>query len=165
MYKRLYNFLDKNNIFYEKQYGFRKKHSCEWAIQNLYGHLLKNKEDGIKSVAIFLDLSKAFDTLSHKLLLKKLELYGVCGLCNEWFKSYITNRKLQVKCHTLSSNQYETSNKYSVMHGTAQGSCLGPLLFNVFCNDIYTSITHCDLIPCTLAIKIKTTLIILYKKT
>ena len=145
-YKRLYNFLDKNNIFYEKQYGFRKNHSCEWAIQNLCGHLLKNKEDGIKSVAIFLDLSKAFDTLSHSLLLKKLDLYGVRGLCNKWFNSYISNRKFQVKCHTLSSNQFETSNKYSIMHGAAQGSCLGPLLFNVFCNDIYTSVTHCDLI-------------------
>ena len=146
IYKRLYNFLDKNNIFYEKQYGFRKNQSCEREIQNLYGHLLKNKEEGIKSVAIFLDLLKAFNTLSHNLLLKKLELYRVCGLCNKWFESYISNRKLQVKCHTLSSNQYETSNKYSVRHGTAQGSCLGPLLFNVFCNDIYTSITHCDLI-------------------
>ena len=58
--------------------------------------------------------------------------------------SQIENYKLSVIL--LSSNQYETSNKYSVMYGTAQGSCLGPLLFNVFCNDIYTSITHCDLI-------------------
>ena len=146
MYTRLYNFLDKHNIFYEKQYGFRKNHSCERAIQNLCGHLLRNKDDGIKSVAIFLDLSKAFDSLSHTLLLKKLDLYGVRGLCNNWFNSYISNRNLQVKCHTLSSNQYEISNKYPVMHGTAQGSCLGPLLFNVFCNDIYTSVNHCDLI-------------------
>ena len=146
IHKRLYNFLNKHNVFYEKQYGFRTNHSCERAIQNLYGHLLSNKEEGIKSIAIFLDLSKAFDTLSHNLLLQKLELYGVRGLCNKWFESYITNRKLQVKCHTLSSNNYVISDKYSVTHGTAQGSCLGPLLFNVFCNDIYTSLKHCDLI-------------------
>ena len=74
MYTRLYNFLDKHNIFYEKRYGFRKNHSCEQAIQNLCGHLLRNKDDGIKSVAIFLDLSKAFDSLSHTLLLKNTRL-------------------------------------------------------------------------------------------
>ena len=73
MYKCLYNFINKNNIFYSKQYGFRSNHSCEQAIQDLYGHLISHKEEGLKSVAVFLDLSKAFDTLSHDLLLKKIK--------------------------------------------------------------------------------------------
>ena len=62
IYKCLYNFINKNNIFYSKQYGFRSNHSCEQAIQDLYGHLISHKEEGLKSVAVFLDLSKAFVT-------------------------------------------------------------------------------------------------------
>ena len=73
MYLRIYRFLDKHNIFYEKQYGFQSKHSCEQAIQDLCGHILKSKENGQKTMALYLDLSKAFDTLSHDLLIKNLK--------------------------------------------------------------------------------------------
>ena len=146
MYTRLYKFIAKNNIFFNKQYGFRNKHSCEQAIQNLYGQILQNKEDGIQTAAVFLDLSKAFDTISHDLLLKKLDKYGIRGLSSEWIHSYISNRCLQVKCLTLSCNKPELSNKYNINHGTAQGSCLGPLLFNLFCNDLYLNLEYCNII-------------------
>ena len=146
VYKRLYNFLEKNQILYKKQYGFRTNHSCEQAIQDLCGHILTNNEKGLTTTVIYLDLSKAFDTLSHELLLKKLELYGIRGVCNKWFESYITNRELQVKCNTSSCNNAVISQKYKITHGTAQGSCLRPLLFNIFCNDIYLNIVHCNLI-------------------
>ena len=77
MYTHLYKCLNNNNIFYKKQYGFRTNHSCEQAIQDLYGHILQNNEDGFKTAVVYLDLSKAFDTISHHLLLKKLDKYGI----------------------------------------------------------------------------------------
>ena len=126
------------------QYGFRANHSWEQAIQDLCGHILKDNKDGIKSAAIFLDLSKAFNTLSHDILLKKLKIYGTRGIGNKWFGSYLTNRSIQVKCKTLSSNTTETGNRYPIKHGTAQGICLGPLLFNIFCNDIYYNVDYCN---------------------
>ena len=146
MYTRLYKFMTKNNIFYEGQYGFHNKHSCEQAIQNLYGHILQNNEDGFKTAAIYLDLSKVFDTISHDLLLKKLKLYGIRGISNNWINSYITDRYLQVKCRAISCNKPELSDKYNINYGTAQGSCLGPLLFNIFCNDLYLNIEYCNII-------------------
>ena len=83
IYQRVYKFLDTNNIFFQKQNGFRAKHSCEHAIQDLCGNIINNKEQGLQSTAIFLDLSKAFDTIPHNILLKKLEIYGIRGLCNK----------------------------------------------------------------------------------
>ena len=142
MYKQLYKFLNKSNIFYNKQYGSRTNHSCEQAIQDLCGHLLNSKDDGLKSTVIFLDLSKAFNTLAHDLLFKKLDLCGVRGISNQWFKSYLSKWSLQVKCKTLSSNTQEISNPYPITFGTAKGSCLGPLLFNIFCNDIHKNIQY-----------------------
>ena len=73
MYTQLCNFVNKYNIFYSKQYGFQSGHSCEQAIQNLYGHILQHKDNSIKTAAIYLDLSKAFDTITHNLLLEKLD--------------------------------------------------------------------------------------------
>ena len=146
IYQRVYKFLNTNNIFFKKQYGFRAKHSCEHAIQDLCGNIISKKEEGLHTAAIFLDLSKAFDTLSHDILLKKLDIYGIRGICNKWFESYLSNRNIQVKCKTLSSNNIEISNRYQIKYGTAQGSCLGPLLFNIFCNDIHYNIEYSNLI-------------------
>ena len=80
MYKRTYNFLTENNQIYHSQYRFRAKHSCEHAIGDLISHVLKNQEQTRYTVALFLDLSKAFHTLNHELLLKKLDLYGIKGV-------------------------------------------------------------------------------------
>ena len=68
MYKRIYNFLTENNLIFPSQHGFRNKHLCESAVSELIGNICKGHEKGKHTLAIFLDLSKAFDTLSHELL-------------------------------------------------------------------------------------------------
>ena len=102
-------------------------------------NLLQSHNKGLHSTGTFLDLSKAFDTLNthdiHEVLLKKLESYGIRGLTNNWFRSYLSNRSLVAKIPT-NENNVTYSEPYHVTYGTAQGSCLGPLLFILFCNDI-----------------------------
>ena len=94
VYQRVYSFLQDTGQIYDNQYGFRANHSCEHAIGQVVGSLVKNMENRLYSVCILLDLSKAFDTIEHQILLSKLELYGIRGNALSWFKSYLTDRKL-----------------------------------------------------------------------
>ena len=96
MYKRVYRFLNTTNQFYEKQYGFRSKHSCENAVSDLVGELVKNIKDKKYTISLFLDLSKAFDTLEHAVIFDKMEKYGIRGNALNWFKSYLHKRHLRV---------------------------------------------------------------------
>ena len=146
VYKCTYKFLDDNNLLYDSQYGFRSKHSCENAIKELTGAILKGAEQKKLTLSVFLDLSKAFDTLSHKLLLTKLEKYGVRGIAYKWFHSYLSNRRLRSKCSTRMSTDPTYSEYYPVEYSMPQGSCLGPLLFMIFVNDLHEQLQHCKCI-------------------
>ena len=141
IYKRTYRFLEINHQIYKSQYGFRSKHSCEQAVSELLGEIIKNDEKGNDTVTLFLDLLKAFDTLDHELLLSKLERYGVRGTALFWFKSYLNNRTFRVKCSTQDGLTY--SSCYPNNCGTPQGSCLGPLLFLLFTNDLHLMLEYC----------------------
>ena len=132
----MYKFINKHDILYQSQYGFRNKHSCEQAILELTDQILHARDDSLHTVALFLDLSKAFDTLNHDILLQKLYRYGIRGVCLDWFQDYLTNHSLISKI-TTPGNVITRSESYDITYGTAQGSCLGPLLFILFCNDIY----------------------------
>src|SRR5688572_31678995 len=96
MYKRVYDFLTVNNILYDKQFGFRKNHSTNLAIIEVIDKISEAMDDRSCTLGVFLDLSKAFDTLNHNILFAKLHHYGIRGIALEWFKSYFTNRFQQV---------------------------------------------------------------------
>ena len=144
VYKRVYNFLQNTGQLYENQYGFRASHSCEHAIGQVINSIVKGLENKLNSACVLLDLSKAFGTIEHVIMLEKLALYGIRGNVLTWFKSYLTGRKLRVKCRTVSSISSQTSKEYSIEYGTPQGSCLGPLIFLIFVNDLHLHLHDTD---------------------
>ena len=106
------------------------------AITELVGYTLQAKNKKEESACVFLDLSKAFDTLDHGILLKKLNNYGIRGIANMWFENYLKNRSLVAKV-TTSQDKTIKSDRFDITYRTAQGSCLGLLLFIIFVNDIH----------------------------
>ena len=98
------------------------------------------------SMELTLDLSKAFDTLKPEILLNKLNNYGIRGKANQWYSSYLNNRKLRVRCRTEKDPGVTYSSSYDVEYGTPEGSCLGPLLFLIFTNDLYRNLDHSNAI-------------------
>ena len=93
MHKQLYKFLEDNNILFENQFGFRKQNSTLHALIQITEEIRKTIDSGRYGCGIFIDLRKAFDTVNHEILLKKLEHYGVRGTALRWFKSYLSERK------------------------------------------------------------------------
>ena len=146
VYVRTYGFLESTGQIYNSQYGFRPKHSCTNAISELTSEIVKGWEHKKNTVASFLDLSKAFDTLNHRVLLNKLERYGIQDHCKNWFQSYLHDRKMRTKCVTTGNSKTVLSDYKSVEYGTPQGSCLGPLLFLIFSNDLYLHVEYCKVI-------------------
>jgi hypothetical protein len=136
IHKRVYYFLQQQNILYHSQYGFRPKHSTTNAVCEFISNTLNSLDNNQTTLGVFLDLSKAFDTIDHNILLHKLSHYGIRGIALDWFKSYLSNRKQYVSYKGSSSRSHE------ITCGVPQGSVLGPLLFIIYTNDLPISLTY-----------------------
>ena len=118
VYTRTYNFFCDTEQLYQSQYGFRSGFSCENAISELVGRITKHKENKEVSIGVFIDLSKAFDTLNHSMLLSKMEKYGIRGPVLDWFSSYLNNRYMRVKCPSDITGQMIYSSYHILNYGT-----------------------------------------------
>ena len=137
MYKRLYAFLNKNNVMYNLQFGFRQQYSTSHALINITENIRKALNDGNVGCGVFVDFQKAFDTVDHQILLSKLNHYGIHAVSNDWFKLYVSN------CNQyISINGYE-SGLAALNSGIPQGSVLGPLLFLLCINCLNQAIKFC----------------------
>ena len=130
IYKRLYAFFLSKGILKNEQFGFRKGHSTTHALHKSTESIKNNLENGKHVLGIFIDLSKAFDTLDHRILLSKLETYGIRGVALSLMKSYLTGRDQYVSFNSTASDTL------GIRYGVPQGSILGPLLFLLYMNDI-----------------------------
>ena len=132
IHDQLYDYFNSNNLLAAQQYGFRPQHSTEYAAVKLVDHTSSEMENQKIPTAVFIDLSKAFDTLSYDILLYKLKYYGVTGTEFKLMQNYLSNRKQYVVFNNCNSDITE------INIGVPQGSILGPLLFSININDLIT---------------------------
>ena len=146
IHSQLVNYFVQNKLLSDTQYGYRSGCSTEFASMELSDRIYNYLGNCQIPFAVFLDLSKAFDTLDHNILLHKLDHYGIRGVAKQLFESYITNRQQFVQINNIRSKVITTN------IGVPQGSVLGPIIFNIYIyiyiyiNDLHTCTNNFDII-------------------
>ena len=140
IFNQIHNYFHVNDLYFCSQYGFRKEHSTELAVLELVDRITQHLDKGTTPINVYLDLSKAFDTLDHNILLHKLKYYGIEGTALRLFESYLNERQQYVDLDGTNSNYNR------ILTGVPQGSILGPLLFIIYINDIAQSSNHFNFI-------------------
>ena len=134
VHRGLTNFIENNNLLSNNQSGFRKNYSTTKSIVDLNDIIFENMNNGKVTTAVFIDLRKAFDTVDHSILLKKLDKVGIKNEIFMWCKNYLSNRKQKTLVNGIHSEYLDVS------CGVPQGSVLGPLFFLIYVNDIVNRI-------------------------
>ena len=140
VHHQLMDYLEENKLLSDKQFGYRSKRSTELATAFFIDSIRRSGDKGLLSGAVYLDLSRAFDTLDHGRLLEKMKSYGVNGLILSWFTYYLFQGLQVVRLGQ------ELSDPYSITCGVPHGSILGPIMFLLFFNDFEDCLHHINVI-------------------
>ena len=146
VHQMVYDYLQKHKLLSDCQSGFRPLHSTSSTLVNITNTLLQNTDNGLLTGLVFLDISKAFDTLDHELLLRKLSNYGFNQTSIQWFDPYLSNRSQSVCTNGT------VSDPEPILHGVPQGSVLRPLLFIIYVNDLPSVVRNTVVLKCMLMI-------------
>ena len=140
VYKQLMAHLERHNLLFEYQFGFRPNRSTELAVTYFTDFIRKEADSSKATGAVFIDLTKAFDTISHSIMLSKLSHYGASDMELQWLTDYLFLRKQIVHFNGVFSEPNP------INAGVPQGSILGPLLFLIFFNDVHSPLRHCKIL-------------------